>query len=341
MSHTVTHESSLEEILQNIEKLPSYDLPQIFGLDASAEMASQIMSAENWFDSIRCVMKTSVDDGNLELENKQVIAQTIENILSTVETMENCSNKSDSVSSGPLVTFLEAERQMLRSMSSMVSLEVSSLNNSLHDHTGFSDQTSMVLDAIENGKVPAHWSKNYRWKLDSIDSWLKTWRLCKEHLDSSIQRYNSHCVWIPGIANPKAILNGILQEHVRSSKDSTIKIDQLEILYQVTKIQDAKSIKDPPKTGVYLYGCFLDGATWDPQSAKLAACIDVSAKAFPVIHAFAAIKTAVKKKKNMFLTPLYSSESRSTSSFIDYIPLPTDGDDVYWAQRGAALVCKI
>ena len=327
-------------MIQNVEKLPTYDMPQIFGLDASAEIASQIMSVENRFDSIRSIMKTSGDAGNQEQEKKEAISRTVDNIVNTIEATMNWSHTHDGLSSGPLAAFLETERQILRSMSSMVSRDVSSLNDVLHGHKGASDQTLMILDSIQNGKVPAHWSTNYRWRLDSIDSWLKTLNLCQEHLDSSIHRYNSHCVWIPGIANPKAILNGILQEHVRSSKDSNIKIDQLEIQYQVTKIQDGKSIKDAPKTGVYLYGCFLDGAAWDPQSAKLAASKEVSVKAFPVIHAFAAVKSPMKKKKNIFLTPLYSSESRSASSFIDYIHLPTDGDDVYWAQRGAALICK-
>jgi len=327
-------------MLQTIEKLPTHDMPQIFGLDSSAEIASQIISAESRFESISSVMRTSRDSGNRVSEKKQGMERTIGNIVTTVETIEKSSHNDTGMTCGPLANFLAGETQILLSTSSIMSQDISLLKDVLHGNKGSSDQSLTVLHAIENGRVPSHWSKHYRWKIDSIDLWLNNLILCQEHLVSSIQRFKCRCIWIPGIANPKAMLNGILQEHVRSSKDSNIKIDQLEIEYQVTKIQDAKSIKDVPKTGMYLYGCFLEGAAWDPQSAKLTGSKEASIKPFPVIHAFPVMKSSSKRKKTIFLTPLYNSESRSASSFVDYIPLLTDGDEVYWAQRGAALTCK-
>ena len=344
MCLAVTNESTLEHMLQTIQKLPSHDMPQIFGLDASAEIASQILSAETRFESICSIMRTSREGGKQDSKSMLTLERTIGNILSTVEQVlekEKSPAMCATASTSPLILFFSGEEQILCSTSMTVMRDVSLVKDVLDGHVGASDQSTKIMDSIENGRVPAHWSARYRWKTDSIDTWLKSLRLCQEHLTSSASKYNCRCTWIPGIANPKAMLNSILQEHVRSAKDSNIKIDQLEIQYQVTKIQDAKSIKDAPKTGIYLYGCFLEGATWDPQSSKLTASKEPSNKAFPVIHAFPAMKSPVKKKKNIFLAPMYNSDDRSASAFIDYIPLPTDGDDVYWAQRGAALICKI
>lgn len=330
-------------MLKNIQKLPSHDLPQIFGLDASAETASQILDADRNFNCIRVVMRTSGENGKQELGKRRVIEQTIESISSAIDVvLSNEKALCVGTVSGPLGTFLATEVQILRSMSSTVAHEVTLLKDVLNGTLGSSDQSDNLLDTLGNGKVPVHWSLRYQWRLDSIDLWLKTLRLCKDYLVSAVQIFNCRCIWIPGIANPKAMLNGVLQEYVRSSKDSDIKIDQVEIQYQVTKIQDPKSIKEPPKTGIYLYGCFLEGATWDPQSAKLTANKETSViKAFPVIHAFPAIKLQAKKKKSVFLTPLYTSETRTAISYLDYIPLPVDGDDMFWTQRGVALICKV
>lgn len=342
ISFAVTNESTLEDLFRNIRNLPHHELPQIFGLDSSAEIASEILGANQVFNSINSIMSVNRDGDRLG--GRDGIERTIENILSTMKTVRDLESSYDAniIPTGPLGFFFTTENQIIRSITEMISKDLQMVKNvSSESQSGSSEQVTMLLEILASGQVPSQWSIYHQWRMDSITSWLKSFRLCKEYLLYAAQKCHCRCIWIPGISNPKALLNSILQEHIRSTKDLAIKIDSFEIQYQVTKFCDYKAIKDPPRTGVYLFGCLLEGAIWDHQSGKLVPNEGIPKKAFPIIHAFPVMKNMSKKKNRVFHTPLYSSETRSSGSFIDYIPLPSDGDDIYWAQRGTALVCKV
>jgi dynein heavy chain len=157
-------------------------------------------------------------------------------------------------------------------------------------------------------------------------------------------QHKGRCVWIPSVSNPAALLNALLQDFAR--RNQPLKVDDLEVEYEVTKHWDGFKIKDPPKEGIYLFGVSLIGAKWNDQRNCVSLkesrkCAEVGWSPFPVLHAKVVEKLAKKRRGRKFECPLYSDPSMKSASLIDFVDLGIDSglsaDEL--VQCGAALIC--
>jgi len=114
----------------------------------------------------------------------------------------------------------------------------------------------------------------------------------------------------------------------------------------------AKSKEDitaPPILGVYIYGLYLEGASWSRQHSRLA---ESKAKVLfdymPVMHISAtnandgnqAANTAQNKSQN-YVCPIYKKPKRTDRTFIATVTLRTNVPPETWILRGTCLLCDI
>ena len=70
--------------------------------------------------------------------------------------------------------------------------------------------------------------------------------------------------WLPAFFSPNAFLTAVLQTHARSHG---LPIGALRFEHRVLTARVKK--RDPPPTGVHVYGLFLEGAGWHPKDKCL------------------------------------------------------------------------
>ncbi|EDO30351.1 predicted protein [Nematostella vectensis] len=105
--------------------------------------------------------------------------------------------------------------------------------------------------------------------------------------------------------------------------------------------QMKEDITSPPAEGVYIYGLYLDGASWDRRGCKL---VESQPKVLftnlPVVHVYAVNSTAPKDPR-LYQCPVYKKPQRTDLTYITPLWLKTVQNPDHWIMRGVALLCDI
>lgn len=138
------------------------------------------------------------------------------------------------------------------------------------------------------------------------------------------------------------------QEVTRAHSEEKWSLDDVVYLSEVTDYEEKEKIKNPPKEGVYIYGLFLDGASWSKHESSLVESIPkVLYSPLPILFV-TAISQLKKGKSNDYGTngvyecPVYKYPMRTDKYLIFVVSFPTrENKPVHWILRGAALLCEI
>lgn len=145
--------------------------------------------------------------------------------------------------------------------------------------------------------------------------------------------------WIGGLFYIKSFFNATMQNHARRK---TIPIDQLEWTTQVMKKNKYDSL---PRNGIYITGMSFDSCAWDSQNEVLVDC----ARKQLVSKCPILLMRMVGKEEVVlypYECPIYrtrlrrENEQARTSNFVCRVQIPTKESQIYWEQRGAALVLE-
>ncbi|XP_060101848.1 dynein axonemal heavy chain 6-like [Heteronotia binoei] len=179
--------------------------------------------------------------------------------------------------------------------------------------------------------------------------------------------------WLPGFFSPQGFLTAVLQNYARLNK---ISVDSLTFIHKVlpfaqNKEQDLRSVKrneyilnkafqesSAPKTGVIIFGLFIDGACWSPTKEALEEP-DLHTRFYPLPDILFLPQQIGSHQSSHYLEeeaqfllyecPLYWTPQRSgilsttgiSSNFVTSINLPVLLTPSHWITRGVALLCQL
>jgi len=95
--------------------------------------------------------------------------------------------------------------------------------------------------------------------------------------------------------------------------------------------------------GVYVYGLFLEGASWNRKGKELKESLHkIMFTEMPVIHVFA-INTLESKQIVGYQCPVYKKPKRTGLTYVCELRLktPKDVSTTHWTVRGVALLCDV
>lgn len=167
-------------------------------------------------------------------------------------------------------------------------------------------------------------------------------------LEGWIQGGKPVTYWLSGFYFTQAFLTGVRQNHARANG---IAIDLLVFDSVVTKIEaaDVAELAEPPPTGCYVHGLFMEGMRWDREAMQLGESLPkVLYDALPVM-VFAPVLASEHHVAATFACPVYKTTERKgvlattghSSNYVMQVDLPTEMDQSHWINRGAALVCSL
>lgn len=127
-----------------------------------------------------------------------------------------------------------------------------------------------------------------------------------------------------------------IQEVTRAHKGWAL--DTVLLRNEVTRLLK-EEVTTPPDEGVYVYGLFLEGASWDRRGCKLIeAKPKVLFEPLPVIHMFAVNSTGADDQK-LYICPIYKKPRRTDLTFVASVYLKTNQTIDHWVLRAVALLC--
>ncbi|KAL2098859.1 hypothetical protein ACEWY4_005339 [Coilia grayii] len=246
---------------------------------------------------------------------------------------------------------------------------------------------SWVLDLEQRVKFFQAWSDHVKMKYMkrtelSTGTGRPIWQRCMKMLSSpkASEHERPRSYWLSGFFFPQGFLTAVLQEYARKRN---LSVDSLCFRHHVQPLQEAtpdwstipqKSTllfegAEPPEDGVLVYGLYLSGASWHPESQTLQEALPkLQNYPMPEIHFLPCQRPddlpphhpetteqpevdGSEWERELFLyeCPLYCTSKRTghvfstglSSNFITAMALPTTQPPSHWIFRGTAMLCQL
>jgi hypothetical protein len=126
-----------------------------------------------------------------------------------------------------------------------------------------------ALDALFDAKIPAKWLK-WSWESGALGTWFQGLLQRHKQLETWLTKGRPKAYWLTGFFNPQGFLTAMKQEVNRQHAKDKWALDDVVMTSEVTHPpQSLEKLKAAPNEGVYVYGLFLEGCTWDGKKNML------------------------------------------------------------------------
>ncbi|XP_059138117.1 LOW QUALITY PROTEIN: dynein axonemal heavy chain 8 [Peromyscus eremicus] len=331
---------TLDQYFEYIQSLPSLDNPEVFGLHPNADITYQSNTASDVLETITNIQPKE-SGGGVGETREAIVYRLSEDMLSKLPPdYVPHEVKARLIKMGHLNSmniFLRQEIDRMQKVISILRSSLSDLKLAIEGTIIMSENLRDALDNMYDARIPQLW-KRVSWDSSTLGFWFTELLERNSQFSTWIFEGRPNVFWMTGFFNPQGFLTAMRQEVTRAHKGWAL--DTVTIHNEVLR-QTKEEITSPPAEGVYIYGLYMDGASWDRRNGKLTESTPkVLFMQIPVLHIFAINSTAPKDPK-LYVCPIYKKPRRTDLTFITVVYLRTVLSPDHWILRGVALLCDI
>eukprot|EP01002_Notosolenus_urceolatus_P014442 NODE_593_length_1940_cov_8.813326_g474_i0.p1 GENE.NODE_593_length_1940_cov_8.813326_g474_i0~~NODE_593_length_1940_cov_8.813326_g474_i0.p1 ORF type:complete len:611 (+),score=165.23 NODE_593_length_1940_cov_8.813326_g474_i0:225-1835(+) len=256
---------------QYLEELPAVDAPEVFGLHPNAEVSYRTTQAVTTLATILDIQPRSSNVSSGPSREDQVL-KAAEDLLKKLpadwkrETTVNPQLQKIGAKM-PLNIFLSQEIDRLQAVIGRVRRSLTDLKLAIAGTIIMSQTLQEILDFLYDARAPPAWVAA-SWPSLTLGSWFAMLVKRHEQLNSWLMQDRPSKYWLTGFFNPQGFLTSVRQEVTRAHAKESWALDEVETKTEVQRFEKHESDRAPHE-GVYIYGMYLEGASWDKLKQKI------------------------------------------------------------------------
>ncbi|KNC53150.1 axonemal dynein heavy chain [Thecamonas trahens ATCC 50062] len=339
-------EPGLAEYVAHIKALPATDAPAVFGLHANAQLTAARNATSELLAAV--VVMQPRDEAMLGLSHEEVLAHIVTRARELVPSSLARSGLRDTLTvsyDDTLTTLLLQEMARFDELLVTITDSLVELDGALRGEFLFSARLEKLGEQLRNLAVPDEWLEVSYPTLAGLWGYLEDLAARVAVLRAWARDGPPAVFWLAGLSFPQALLTAVKQDFARSFG---VPIDRVRFAFQVLA-PDAEP-DEPPPSGVYLSGLFLDGGRWDAGAGQLVEQVD--GELYPPLPVLWLrpydVDVEEPTSRATYAAPLYKTAARrgeldTTGHSTNYVvsvdlPIAAARDVEHWVKRGVAIV---
>ena len=356
--------------LEYIKTLPLNDDPEVFGLHDNLNISCAISETNSILSNALMLQPrdSAAAGGVTPDEAIMKMAKEIEGRIPELFDIGSVQKKYPVSYSESMNTVLVQELLRFNRLLSAVKKSLADLQKAIKGEVVMSPELEKLGDSIFNLQVPAAWNRVCYPSLKPLGSWVKDLLDRLSFFQSWIDDGQPAVYWLSGFFFTQSFLTGALQNYARKYE---IPIDELVFTFSVMsefgqdlnheadcyvdKLRKYISKMSPPEDGCFVYGMYLDGASWDWDRNRVAESTPKQLFcAMPILwfkptRIRDMLKEAKSSKVASYACPVYKTSLRAGSlsttghstNYVLTAQLPTEKSSEHWVLRGVAMLTQL